>query len=1405
MVETASLPELKLRPEFRADAEVKFMNTLVKPKKVTSVRSGKIPLVKTTEKTEGWPAGNPTAIKHALDSGHYEMAEDEPFYASKEVERLEDNLYLVTGQGKETKKSDIIERITESRRQRHKNALEDLHEELGHLNKAVEPQVANELDSTKEQISWILSEIHILFSGIENDNILFTYPLKRLQVLWEDVVTLLQKRSNKITDLREQLNETESQRKDQISELFKHYSASFHDIAYLNTGAINLLMDLEVYTSNQLLLTNYKHYSNMISQIQLENVVRLRQYRVRWEERLATWRDLHTHQTTDKFTTFMYTPAITDCPDIESISEMMKCELNGLVERRFNKLQSVREMKPPSFTCKTVLRWYEEVCELSLTLENTHRKYVAKLAAVGDKVLLDCETVADRMLETLQEEGVCSDSEAQDLKFSDLMPLIAVWGTKHREKILRLEEKFSDEAAKFKSNLHLLYDFQNGAANIWTEYCSRVTDKNSELSALVRKCRRKHDEINQRLESSLDMEMDRMRQDTNDFELKKHLDKATEALEEIAAAYTNFKRDMADVIKTYPDMISNELLNYSMQIRKHLSCYTEEDTKVEDGEEGLGSDNASIGGIVDQAPHESTEKGGVDIAFMTEVSAAAPQQPPSYSDERFKVLEEGLTIVYLEHLDLLTHEVAQHSDQTVGEKLSELKSEVELRHHIHKPRVTRMKLDIYNVRLNELKNHDERVKQHGAGITLEISTLRSEFKKLGMEHDVKGKKFKQLVEDCEKTLPTLEKTAHLQTLQNKVTTAYEGHMNVIKLELSSFRNKMEMKLNDLRESNQHFGLAFKPFAEGGNFGPDEIETFRKKLEKCNLKIDNCETFILTELDGMESKCLDAAVEMTSSFEARLKMHILDVAFLEKVNSWMSNCQVKIKTEVAACNMMSKKLKTKIESLRKLIDSCARPHPDKPTVKPEEVLSAIPDMYNLFQQRIMYLDCAKPATKTSVQINPDHPDFQMSRESTHDFQSVVNLTKNILTMSRKYSSPSMDSESVTIDKRKPIVTESLYQWFIAKQENPKPMSKRGKSRVETSERTKRLGSASSRSSMMSVVLTDAQSFMPIIKKILQETQGALFISSEAYYTQYQGPPLRTGIAETLEGCMEELNKRLNNYYVQTQEFYNKCIQDLRSILTDVLQLHMEIPPLLYDEILEKYVTEVSQKTSVIKHQFDQNRAKIADLRETNKVQLKPILGHPNREIDMNNLCRREEGRALESGDVLYEYYNELTNTERSIAQNFIESINYCTERLMNLFDQLITTDDVILGTVAEEKLPTTVLLKRELRAKQGDQTSLPGLSREGQQIKLLRLADIAVDRTASSKSENFKTGKFTPVHEEALSSMNRVCGEYKERFGLVMEEIESLSAKWTSSEEKWKRQWLSSVQHVRNLYKPNNIS
>ena len=58
------------------------------------------------------------------------------------------------------------------------------------------------------------------------------------------------------------------------------------------------------------------------------------------------------------------------------------------------------------------------------------------------------------------------------------------------------------------------------------------------------------------------------------------------------------------------------------------------------------------------------------------------------------------------------------------------------------------------------------------------------------------------------------------------------------------------------------------FSDGGNFCPDEIDEYRKKLEKMSHKIDSAEGFIMADLEGMESKRLDQAMKVSSEFEDR---------------------------------------------------------------------------------------------------------------------------------------------------------------------------------------------------------------------------------------------------------------------------------------------------------------------------------------------------------------------------------------------------------------------------------------------------------------------------------------------------------------------------------------------------------
>ena len=61
-------------------------------------------------------------------------------------------------------------------------------------------------------------------------------------------------------------------------------------------------------------------------------------------------------------------------------------------------------------------------------------------------------------------------------------------------------------------------------------------------------------------------------------------------------------------------------------------------------------------------------------------------------------------------------------------------------------------------------------------------------------------------------------------------------------------------------------FVFRTFSEGGNFSRDEIETYRKKLEKTTYQMDKAETAILRELEKLEKKQLDEATKIMTQFQ-----------------------------------------------------------------------------------------------------------------------------------------------------------------------------------------------------------------------------------------------------------------------------------------------------------------------------------------------------------------------------------------------------------------------------------------------------------------------------------------------------------------------------------------------------------
>ena len=61
---------------------------------------------------------------------------------------------------------------------------------------------------------------------------------------------------------------------------------------------------------------------------------------------------------------------------------------------------------------------------------------------------------------------------------------------------------------------------------------------------------------------------------------------------------------------------------------------------------------------------------------------------------------------------------------------------------------------------------------------------------------------------------------------------------------------------------------------------------------------------------------------------RFKLHLNDLSFLERIARTFTSAQVLIKSEVAASNTQARELFDSLEELRRKVDACANPSPDK---------------------------------------------------------------------------------------------------------------------------------------------------------------------------------------------------------------------------------------------------------------------------------------------------------------------------------------------------------------------------------------------------------------------------------------------------------------------------------------------
>ncbi|XP_039268958.2 coiled-coil domain-containing protein 180-like isoform X2 [Styela clava] len=370
-----------------------------------------------------------------------------------------------------------------------------------------------------------------------------------------------------------------------------------------------------------------------------------------------------------------------------------------------------------------------------------------------------------------------------------------------------------------------------------------------------------------------------------------------------------------------------------------------EDTKDDDNEEGRRSSALS------------------GTAFMTEVSdESGKSEMPMYirtvymETATLRNIKKCIRMQFLNHLETWSEQAMINADNSARDKQEELASELDLRKHLHEPRAKRIELDVHNVRAAELVLHKERVSRHCKGITAALLGLKQDFDEMTKDHEIQASNFRTKIEAMENIFINATKSAKLVELTNSLHGNLDSYMQAIKASLRHFRQTLDNTLSRLRDSNAQCLKSFKLFSQGGNFSPDETVGLRKKLEKMSQRVDAAEGVIMHDLEGMESKRLDQATEVITKFEDRFRNHMSDLTFIEKVQRWITNSQVRIKTEVAHSNGMAASVTRHVKLVKSRIDACKHPNPDKEDITPKFLCQYTNEVMSCLHTRADYLNC-----------------------------------------------------------------------------------------------------------------------------------------------------------------------------------------------------------------------------------------------------------------------------------------------------------------------------------------------------------------------------------------------------------------------------------------------------------------
>ncbi|XP_069741953.1 coiled-coil domain-containing protein 180 isoform X2 [Narcine bancroftii] len=463
--------------------------------------------------------------------------------------------------------STIIQQMTENKQKNHEAAIMKFDQELITVSKDLENRFTEAAVQLLQNIEESHKNVHELLSKIESDNDLSTLTFESLGDLWENIQKLSQLRRDQVKELDKTYKEYEKERVKRITAEFKDCVKNLEKIAYLPADDIYRFIDKEAMLLNQALLANRRAVSKLyVNLIKVDLKQEISDWQI-WNSKVQDLKTFKKQNILQKLKNYL---AKNWKASFATEEELLRKQQHGLNSKRKQFLEEIINLKPSGCNTNSVDKWYESLCALNHEMNLLHIQYVGKLKTYYEKLYHEWMTEMEKCKEELLSSKACTEKEAKQLMGSDVLPLLGNLQCRFEQELSTTDKYLENLVEQTDFNCKELFNTWKKASLLWEEHEMNLSKLQDQLKKQLDDCRKKHDKTNQAREANLDLQIDQLRQDNTQTELKADHKKAIYLLNGIKKGYESFYQNQMKIVNKYPSMVRKELHRFSTAISKYF-------------------------------------------------------------------------------------------------------------------------------------------------------------------------------------------------------------------------------------------------------------------------------------------------------------------------------------------------------------------------------------------------------------------------------------------------------------------------------------------------------------------------------------------------------------------------------------------------------------------------------------------------------------------------------------------------------------------------------------------------------------------------------------------------------------------------------------------------------------------